>query len=126
MDQGYSIPIGQRKIAYEICGLLNGAWKLPLLPPSPMLHVVENSDEDPTTDTNDEIYSKYEAAYRLILHHETITIFATRGASLELRQTFPFNAELADPYCEPNLEYVNGVDVCLRHVTSAFITWIRH
>ena len=108
---GYSIPQANQ-IAYEICGLRNGAWKLPLPPP------ILDLDDD---DEEEEVYDKYEAALRLIQNHESITKFATRGAAIEQFGTPSFQAELADPYCEPNLEYVDDVDVCLRHVTSALL-----
>ena len=115
---GFLIP-SAKLIANRISGL-SGAWDLPLDPetclepmPGPTrLHHGTNSDKD--------AYSAcHEAAHRLIENHANIVLFACRGAGEPGRPSF--HAELADPYAEPNEDYLQAVDVALRHVVNALL-----
>lgn len=96
-----------KKTADLICGL-DGSWTLPLksYPWEPIEH-------------DDEIVSRHEAAFALVSNPEAIVRFACRGAG-EVG-TPSFHAELSDPYAEPNMDYVQPVDVCLRYVATALI-----
>jgi glutathione S-transferase len=93
---GYSIPEA-KLVASQICGL-EGAWDFP----------IHNNEKD-----------RQEAAFCLMSNHEVIVTFATRGAGESGRPSF--QAELADPYAEPNLEFLSSVDICLRYVTEALL-----
>ncbi|CAB9509865.1 IN2-1 homolog B [Seminavis robusta] len=110
---GYMIPEAKR-IASRISGLVDGAWHLPL--PQDSLEQFQIQSSSTTIDDNN---PAIEAAYKLVKNHVNITQFACRGAGEPGRPAF--HAELADPYAEPNEEYVQGVDVCLRHVTHALV-----
>ena len=96
-------------IASRICGL-DGAWSLPL--------GYNNSFVE--ADITDEEAHRHEAAFVLTNKHEAIVAFAARGAGEAGRPSF--QAELADPYAEPNEDFITPVDICLRHVTEALLS----
>lgn len=117
---GFLIP-SAKPIANRISGLL-GAWNLPLDPeeclePMPGPARLRGTNGD---DNDKDAYSAcHEAAYKLIENHANIVLFACRGAGEPGRPSF--HAELADPYAEPNEEYLQAVDVSLRHVANALL-----
>ena len=90
-------------IASRICGL-DGAWDLPFV----YNQVVFEAD------VSDEEAHRHEAAFALVDRHDAIIAFAARGAGEAGRPSF--HAQLADPFAEPNEEFVIPVDVCLRHL----------
>jgi len=94
--------------ASRICGL-NGAWGFPL----------DYNQEFVEADVKDEEAHRHEAAFALADRHDAIIAFGARGAGEVGRPSF--HAELADPYAEPNEEFMTPVDVCLRHVTVALL-----
>ena len=95
-------------IASRICGL-DGAWDLPFV----YNQVIFEAD------VRDEEAHRHEAAFALVDRHDAINAFAARGAG---EAGWPsFHAQLADPFAEPNEEFVIPVDVCLRHVTAALL-----
>ena len=95
-------------IALRICGL-DGAWDLPFI----YNQVIFEAD------VRDEEAHRHEAAFALVDRHDAINAFADRGAGEAGRPSF--HAQLADPFAEPNEEFVIPVDVCLRHVTAALL-----
>ena len=97
-----------KAIASRICGL-DGAWNVPL---DYKKSLVEADMKDEETD-------RHEAAFALVNGHDDITAFAARGAGEAGRPSF--HAELADPYAEPNEEFMPPVDICLRHVAAALL-----
>ena len=96
-------------IASRICGL-DGAWSLPLAYDKSFVEA----------DMTDKEAHRQEAAFVLTDKHEAIVAFAARGAGEAGRPSF--HAELADPYAEPNEEFITPVDICLRHVTEALLS----
>ena len=109
---GYMIPAA-KVIANQLSGL-SGAWTLPLNLNNNTLTFF------PDRNPNNESYTpRHEAAYKVIENHERIIKFACRGAGEPGRPSF--HAQLADPYAEPNEEYVPAMDICLRHVVHAMI-----
>ena len=109
---GYLIPEA-KPIANQMCGLSLGAWQFPLdynrcLEPFPELAMLASDYQPP-----------HEAAYKLIQNHENVVRFACRGAGEPGRPAF--HAELADPYAEPNEEFLQAVDVSLRHVAHVLL-----
>mmetsp|Transcript_16887 Transcript_16887/g.36728 ORF Transcript_16887/g.36728 Transcript_16887/m.36728 type:complete len:448 (+) Transcript_16887:718-2061(+) len=98
---------GARNVSSHISGL-NGAWSLPLDYKFFQESIARDEEEH-----------RHEAAYSLATKHAAVTAFAARGAGEPGRPSF--HAELADPYAEPNEDYVLPVDICLRHVTAALL-----
>lgn len=107
---GYSIPEA-KDIAKEIYGL-DGAWKLPL-------KQTRIEPLAPLQNMNGEEGACHEAAFKLVSNADKIVQFCCRGAGEPGKPSF--HAELADPYSEPNYDFQEAVDVCLRHVTSALL-----
>jgi glutathione S-transferase len=120
---GYSIPQA-KEIAQKIDGL-HGAWNLPLTPLLLGAGVgAANEDQQQQLQQQQQQQSyRHEAAYCLILNHDAIVTFSTRGAGAPGRPSF--HAELADPYAEPNDAYCDAVDVCLRHITDALLQGVN-
>ena len=107
---GYLIDEAEAKrMASQICGL-DGAWSLPL----------DYNKSFVEADEKDGEAHRHEAAYVLADGHEAVVSFAARGAGEAGRPSF--HAELADPYAEPNEEFMEPVDICLRHVTAALLS----
>jgi glutathione S-transferase len=98
--------------ADKICGL-RGSWELPLPPPLELGPPKQAMNEDD---------ARHEAAFRLVSNPAAVVQFACRGAGERGRPSF--HAELADPYAEPSEEFVDAVDICLRHVTVALLDGI--
>jgi glutathione S-transferase len=109
---GYMIPQA-KSIAAKICGLASGSWHLPLDLNESLEHFAQ-----PACSANS--IPAEEAAFHLIANHDKVVLFACRGAGAPGRPAF--HAELADPYAEPNKDYSQAVDVCLRHVVHALLT----
>jgi glutathione S-transferase len=110
---GYSIGAA-RGVADKICGL-HGAWELPLsdfVEPLPHQHSLAGDEA-----------ARHEAAFALTSNHREVVLFACRGAGVPGSPSF--HAELADPYAEPNEEFSQPVDVCLRHVVVALLDGVR-
>ena len=101
---GYFSP-SAKNVAAKIYGL-DGAWDLGN----------ENSLEPLYLDNDT---ARLESAYRLLQNHEAITEFCARAAGEPGRPAF--HAELADPYAEPNEDFLPAIDVCLRHVANALV-----
>ena len=90
----------------------NGAWSLPLQLPTriePLAPLQAIGDEA----------SRHEAAYELVRNYENVVRFAARGAGEPGAKQF--QAPLADPYAAPADDFLEPVDVCLRHVTVALL-----
>ena len=98
-----------KEIANQICGL-DGAWSLPITHPR---------WEPLTLDEDTQATARLEAAKALVENTDAIVRFACRGAGEAGMPSF--HAELADPYAEPNEDFAQPVDVCLRHVTAALL-----
>jgi len=87
---------GARNVSSHISGL-NGAWSLPLDYKFFQESIARDEEEH-----------RHEAAYSLATKHAAVTAFAARGAGEPGRPSF--HAELADPYAEPNEDYVLPVE----------------
>lgn len=96
--------------ADRICGL-GGSWELPL--PSAPLEALA-----PQQAIGEEA-ARHEAAFQLVSNPKAVVNFACRGAGEPGNPSF--HAELADPYAEPNKNFAESVDLCLRHVTVALL-----
>lgn len=110
---GFMIPQA-KSIAAQICGLTGGSWRRPLDLNESLEHFPRPAC---STDSN---HPAEEAAFQVIINHGKVVHFACRGAGDPGRPAF--HAELADPYAEPNKDYAQPVDVCLRHVVHALLT----
>lgn len=101
---GYFSP-DAKDVASQIYGL-DGAWSL------------GNDCTIEQVNVDDES-ARFEALYRMIENHASLVKFCARAAGEP--GTPSFHAELADPYAEPNEEFVPAIDTCLRHVANALL-----
>lgn len=63
--------------------------------------------------------ARHEAAYKLQINHDNIAKFALRAVGKPGRKQF--QAPLADPYAETNLQYLDQMDLCLRALTTTLL-----
>lgn len=91
-----------------------GTWTLPLSP-------FTASDLEPVSKGIDpgEEQARHEAAYKLQKNHENIVRFALRAVGTPGRKQF--QAPLADPYAESNMDYKEEMSVCMRALAGALL-----
>jgi glutathione S-transferase len=103
-----------REMGGIIDGQGAGSWTLPLPPFKP-------DDIEPVSPAIDpgEDKARQEAAYKVQKNHANIVKFALRGAGKPGKKSF--SAPLADPYAEPNLDYLEEMDLCMRTLTTILL-----